>query len=176
MATCCFTGHRPDKLGGYNYNTPKNLKIKEKIKDECINLIENFNVDTFVCGGALGFDQMAFEVFYNLKKIYPNLKLIVAIPFEKQDCKWIKSSIDYYRNQLTQADELVYVDTLKEYSIFGYTEGIYYPAKMQKRNEYMVDISDYIITFFDGTNGGTKNCINYWNKKKKNNPINIFFN
>ena len=34
---------------------------------------------------------------------------------------------------------------------------------------------DYIITFFDGTNGGTKNCINYWNKKKSRHCLLFFY-
>lgn len=174
MAVACFTGHRPDKLGGYNYNSPKNLQIKEALRKACISLIVNEGVDTFVVGGALGIDQMAFDVVYELKKEY-SLKIIVAIPFEKQYSNWFQSSITYYKRQLSLADKLVFVDTLDEYKIKGYEEGKYYPAKMQKRNEYMVDISDYIITYFDGTKGGTKNCLDYWNKKKSNKPINVYF-
>ena len=29
MKTICFTGHRPNKLDGYDWNTPKNQRIKE---------------------------------------------------------------------------------------------------------------------------------------------------
>lgn len=174
MATCCFTGHRPNKLGGYDYNSPKNLRIKEKLEEAIVFLIEEQNVDTFVVGGALGIDQMAFDVVYSLKKEYPNIKIIVAVPFKNQAGNWIPTSVSYYENQLKLADKVIFVDTLDEYKIKGYEEDVYYPAKMQKRNEYMVDISDYIITYFDGTKGGTKNCLDYWNKKKENKPINVY--
>lgn len=43
----------------------------------------------------------------------------------------------------------------------------YSPWLMQKRNEYMVDNVDEVLAFFDGTTGGTKNCIDYANKMGK---------
>lgn len=174
MATCCFTGHRPDKLGGYDYNSEKNLLIKKYLKKECIDLILTKNVDTFVFGGALGIDQMAFDVVYELKNTYTNLKLIIAVPFSSQDSNWPDKSSKYYRSQLRKANEIIYVDTLDSYKIKGYEEGKYYPAKMQKRNEYMVDISDYIIAYYDGSSGGTGNCLKYWSKIKSNLPVNIY--
>lgn len=32
---------------------------------------------------------------------------------------------------------------------------------MQNRNKKMVDACDKLIAIFDGTNGGTANCVNY---------------
>lgn len=174
MATCCFTGHRPDKLGGYDYNSEKNLLIKKYLREKCIELILSYDVDTFIFGGALGIDQMAFDVVYELKEEYPNLKLIIAVPFSSQDCNWPDKSSRYYRSQLRRADKVIFVDTLDSYKIKGYEEGKYYPAKMQKRNEYMVDESDYILTYYDGSKGGTRNCLKYWEKVKNTLPINIY--
>lgn len=173
MATCCFTGHRPEKLGGYDYNSPKNKEIKKRLEEACKNLIQSEGVDTFIVGGALGIDQMAFDVVYSLKETY-DLKIVVAIPFKNQASKWPISSVNYYNSQLSKADSLVYVDTLERYAIKGYTIGDYYPAKMQKRNEYMVDNSDFIIAYFDGSKGGTANCLKYWERVKDSKPINIF--
>jgi len=59
------------------------------------------------------------------------------------------------------------VDTLDKYKIKGYTEDRYYPAKMQKRNEYMVDNSNIVIAVWDGTKGGTYNCVKYAEKLGK---------
>lgn len=71
------------------------------------------------------------------------------------------------RQQLNKADKTTEVDKLENYKIKGYQELIYYPAKMQKRNEYMVDNSDIVIAVWDGTKGGTYNCVKYAQKLEK---------
>jgi uncharacterized phage-like protein YoqJ len=38
---------------------------------------------------------------------------------------------------------------------------------MQKRNEYMVDNSDIVIAVWDGSKGGTYNCVKYAEKLGK---------
>ena len=164
--TCAFTGHRPSKLGGYDYSSQKNLKIKNKTKEIVEQLITNNNVKSFVFGGALGFDQIAFDAVYELKEKYTDIVMVMAVPFSTQDCKWPQKSREYWANQKEKADKVVLVDKLDDYKIKGYEEDIYYPAKMQKRNEYMADVSNFLVACYDGTGGGTGNCVNYWNKTK----------
>jgi uncharacterized phage-like protein YoqJ len=41
------------------------------------------------------------------------------------------------------------------------TEQAYHPRLMQVRNEFMVDNADEVLAVFDGTPGGTANCIRY---------------
>ena len=36
---------------------------------------------------------------------------------------------------------------------------------MQRRNEYMVDKADTLIAVWNGTSGGTANCVKYAKKK-----------
>jgi len=38
---------------------------------------------------------------------------------------------------------------------------------MQKRNQFMVDNSRVIIAYWDGSKGGTKNCLDYALLKNK---------
>lgn len=38
---------------------------------------------------------------------------------------------------------------------------------MQKRNEYMTDNSDIVIAVWDGSKGGTANCVRYAKKLNK---------
>ena len=40
-------------------------------------------------------------------------------------------------------------------------DGGYAGYKLQKRNEWMVDHCDILIAVWDGTSGGTANCVNY---------------
>lgn len=174
MKTICFTGHRPNKLGGYDWNTPKNKVIIEKLRSEIISLINSTREYDFkfICGGALGIDQMAFDILEKLKYgtlHLNNLKMTLelAIPFSKQPIKWNYHDAKKYEIQKSQADIVTYVDRLEDYKIKGYDEDIYYPAKMQKRNQYMVDNSDVIIAVWDGTKGGTANCVSYAKKLGK---------
>ena len=67
---------------------------------------------------------------------------------------------------LRKANKVVRVDRLEGYKIKGLEQDIYHPAKMQKRNEFMVDNCDILIALWNGTSGGTKNCINYAKKKE----------
>jgi uncharacterized phage-like protein YoqJ len=70
------------------------------------------------------------------------------------------------RKQKQLADKLVLVDELKEYNIKGIPNKIYNPLKMQKRNEYMCNNADYLIAIWDGSSGGTKNCVDYYRQNK----------
>ena len=167
----CFTGHRPDKLGGYDLNSPKNLAIKEAIKAEVIQIVEDYRGHeiTFIFGGALGFDQIAFDVCFELKMSkFPFIQLEIAVPFRFQYLKWIEPSCRKYFNQLSVADKITYVDLIPQYQVRGILPDKYHPAKMQKRNEYMVDISDIVIGGWNGDRkGGTFNCLRYaWKEKK----------
>ena len=168
--TISFTGHRPNKLYGYNYTNGGNKKIMLSMYKKLKELTENHDEIHFIEGGALGIDQMGFIVCNKLKKDYPNknISIEVTVPFESQDNNWINSSKQLYRNQLRLADKVTQVDTLDDYMINGYTVGKYYPAKMQKRNMYMVDNSDIVLSVWDGSNGGTGNCVSYaMNRGKK---------
>lgn len=154
--TCCYTGHRPDKLGGYNWNSLLNIKIRSQIRSLTINLIENYDVYRFIFGGALGFDQFSFEVVYKLKKTYPFIELILAIPFDGFHKNWIdKKDQERLFLHMKLADEVVNVNELSEY----YKPNI--KKKYDQRNMFMVDKSSYIIGCWDGSSGGTKNCIDY---------------
>lgn len=168
--TISFTGHRPNKLYGYNYMSDGNKKIMLSIYNKLKELTGDYNNVQFIEGGALGIDQMSFIVCNKLKKDYPNknITIEVAVPFESQDNNWIDSSKKLYRKQLKLADKITYVDTLDDYMIKDYEIGKYYPTKMQKRNMYMVDNSDVVVSVWDGSNGGTGNCVSYaMNHNKK---------
>ena len=171
MITIAFTGHRPNKLGGYDWNNPKNQRIMLQMSKEIKDILDK-NIDNqvrFITGGALGIDQMAFDICNKLKNKYNGIITEIAIPFKNQASKWYDTNdIQRYNKQLKQADIITYVDIITKYKIPRIKEGIYNPIKMQKRNEYMVDNCDLLIAVYDGiSKGGTRNCINYANKLNK---------
>jgi len=161
--TVTFTGHRPNKLGGYTIKSEINLKLKDALLKKVEELIlEGYN--RFISGGALGWDFMAFWVVHILQKKYPHIKNILAIPFEKQFIRWSDEQQMWFKKMLNVADEVVDVSLLpvydsKEAPKLPYSD--FSNKKMQKRNEYMVDHSAVVLACYDGTKGGTHNCVTY---------------
>lgn len=161
MKTACFTGHRPNKLFGYNLSDHKYQVIAQYTREILRPYIEK-GFDTFITGGALGFDTVAFFVIESLKKDYPHIKNILAIPFIGQESVW-KSSVDIerYNRMKTLATDYIVVDAIPKYSVNGFG------PKLNKRNHYMVDNSDLVVALWDGTAGGTGNCVKYAAKQNK---------
>lgn len=169
--TCCFTGHRPHKLNNcYSFNHPTTILIKNKLTPIIIDLIIKEEITRFITGGALGVDQIAFWTVQAIKTTYPNIKNIVAKPFVNQNAVWNNpESLKWYYKMLKIADEVINVEDVDGYKTNESNYGDFSNAKMSKRNEWMVDNSRCIIAVWDGTKGGTGNCI-YYAKKQMHLP------
>ena len=136
-----FTGHRPDKLGGYQIPNPTYIKVCHSITEA----LQELKPEKVITGMALGIDQWAAACAYRLKIPY-----LAAIPFEGQEKAWPQKSQDAFRLLRKLAAEEVIV-----------SEGGYSPAKMQVRNEWMVNHCDLLIAVWDGSKGGTGNCVEF---------------
>lgn len=168
--TVCFTGHRPNKMNNcYSLTDEQSKYISRKLEPVLVNLIEKEGIERFISGGAIGIDQIAFWTVQGLKKkCCPNILNIVAVPFKNQPIKWSdKETLLWYKKMLDTADEVIYVDELPLYGVEGVSIGEYHVAKIQKRNEYMVDKSRIVVAAWDGTKGGTSNCCRYVRKVGK---------
>jgi uncharacterized phage-like protein YoqJ len=148
--TVCFTGHRPDKLGGYNESNPIMTSVRKRLTHEIRRLLLAGN-RTFITGMALGIDQLAADIVLELKAGgISNIRLIAAVPFIGQERMWPPTSQRKFHEILAKCDEVVHV-----------CEAGYAAWKMQKRNEWMVDHAEIVIAVWDGTAGGTGNCVKY---------------
>lgn len=136
------TGHRPDKLGGYSDAAHERL-----VTVACSALGDlRGDVSRVISGGALGWDQALADAAIRL-----DLPLTLALPFEGFECKWPKSSQEFLHSLMNPAD-VVFV-----------CEPGYAPWKMQERNKWMVDNCNTLLALWNGTDGGTHNCIKYAN-------------
>ena len=90
----------------------------------------------------------------------------LAIPFEYQYVKWSKEQQERHFEHISKADIVTYVDTILQYNKY-LPQKTYSPQKLQLRNIYMVDNADVVIAVWNGTPGGTKNCIDYAQKTGK---------
>lgn len=136
-----FTGHRPNKLGGYRLPNPTYIHVCQQIEKTLLEL----KPTKVISGMALGIDQWAANISYRL-----GIPFIAAVPFVGQEGAWPEESQKVYRKLIKLACETIIV-----------CEGNYQASKMQIRNQWMTDRCDTLIAVWDGTPGGTSNCINY---------------
>ena len=149
LYTCCFTGHRSQKLP-WKFNEADNrYKLtRHKVKMEIINAI-NRGYRYFITGMALGFDMMCAEIVLELKKTFKDIKLECAVPCKGQELKWSEKEQKRYKSILKQADKIRCIYD-------NYVDGC-----MKERNQYMVNNSSLLIALFNGLPGGTKQTIDY---------------
>lgn len=148
--TCFFTGHRV---------IPANERdriIKQTVS-LCTHLINEYNVNIFVAGGALGFDTIAAIEILKLKKIYPHIQLHLYIPCIDQASKWRNRDIELYNKIKEMAEEVKYVSNAP------YTSGC-----MQQRNRAMVNDAFYGIAYCTNTKSGTYSTVKYAKDKGRN--------
>lgn len=144
------TGHRPNKLNwSYDYNHPCWRKLKQTFKRKLIEL----NCTDAWSGMALGVDTVFALAVLELKNEGYDIKLHCAIPCQGHSSKWFGESISIYNDILSKADEVIIV-----------TDAPYKSYMMQKRNEYIVDRIEELLAVWDGTSGGTANCVKYAQK------------
>ncbi len=150
LTTACFTGHRPQKIGGYDKRHPLRVAVRERLR-QAIGVAVAQGYRTFISGMALGVDQEAAEIVVTLRDagVCP-IKLVAALPFVGQESRWPAASQTWWNYLLARADHVEMVSA-----------GTYSAYKMQTRNEWMVDRSRLVIAVYDGTSGGTKNCLDY---------------
>lgn len=145
LKRCCFTGHRPEKLGCGEAEAVKLLKT-------AIQEAYDKGYRTFISGMARGIDIWAAEVVLDERKTHPDIHLICALPHPDFEKRWKQEWQLRYAAILAQAD---LVKTIcPAFSMSAY----------QKRNEWMVDHSGLLLAFYNGAPCGTANTIQYARK------------
>lgn len=150
--TMCITGHRPNKLYGYDYMHKSYIAMGHYIRKF---ILDNAITDVY-SGMALGVDTICALVVLKLKRQGYAVKLHCAIPCKNHASNWPAASQKQWQDIINQADFVEYV-----------SEKAYDNTCMQKRNIYMVDRSDIVLGIWDGTSGGTKNCLDYAKSESK---------
>lgn len=139
------TGHRPDKLGGYSD------AIAEKLMRLAWGALLSERPEGVISGMALGWDTAVARAAIML-----GIPLIAAVPFKGQEHQWPALAQYDYRKLLARAAR-VEIISLGDYSA----------RAMQRRNEWMVDESNRLLALWDGSSGGTANCVAYAGRKDR---------
>lgn len=141
-----ITGHRPDKLGNdYDLVSP----LVDRIRKNIVKILlekKSLGYDLkLITGMALGIDTLFAKI-----AIAGNIPFIAAVPFKGQERLWPQKSQIRYLRMLELAEKVIYV-----------SPGGYEANKMQIRNEWMVKECDLLIAVWNGTPGGTANCVRF---------------
>jgi len=139
-----ITGHRPNKLPHEHSDYVAAL----------VKAFRDLGADYVIEGQAAGIDLIAARAAWNIKLPYEAVMPYAGhINFNK-DPKWKTQ----YHEALMHADKLTVL-----------LEAETYPGAwaFHKRNQYMVDNADVLLSVWDGTSGGTAACIKYAIKKNK---------
>ena len=139
--TCCFTGHR--------------ILASDLCKDTLVRGIEYViaqGVDTFICGGAIGFDTLCAQAVLEIKKKYSHISLHIYAPCNNQSQNWSAKDKGIYQKILEQAD---FVDMPKK---------PYFNGCLQMRNYKMVDSSAFCICYMTNPRSGTGQTFRYATK------------
>lgn len=147
--TCCFTGHRPEKLPwGRDETDHRCVALKERLRDAVLSAYEG-GMRHFICGMARGGDLYFAEIVLELRRDRPDITLEAAIPWPGQSNGWSQDNRERWHRILAACD----LETVVQRS--------YDPGCMLRRNRYMVDHSSLVIALYDGTPGGTCRTLEY---------------
>jgi len=147
--TCCFTGHRPEKLPwGRNESDTRCQVLKRRLRD-VVEESYHGGMRHFICGMARGCDFYFAEIVLELRRSYPDITLEAAIPCSSQSHGWRREEQARWQTILAECD----LETLVQEK--------YDPGCMLRRNRYMVDHSALVLAVYDGSDGGTRRTLEY---------------
>ena len=133
------TGHRPNKLiGGYSEEAHQFLVYFIE------TLLITLPITSVLSGMALGFDQALAQAAINR-----GIPLTAVVPFKGMWTRWPPPSVSRFNSIMDKADKVVVISETNTVAAF------------QLRNQYMVDHCDTLVALWDGTPGGTANCVRY---------------
>ncbi len=144
---CCFTGHR-------NLSPEEKLRLRPLLREEIARLAGE-GVNTFLAGGALGFDTIAAQETFRVRaERFPFLRLVLVLPCLGQEAKWSQRDAAVYRGLLRNADEVIY------------TGDLYTRSCMFVRNRYLVDRSSRCLCYLTReARSGTAYTVGYAQKQ-----------
>lgn len=140
------TGHRPEKLGGYN------PRVYDKLLNLAMKHLQIIKPKLVISGMALGWDMAVAEASLLLGIPYDAYR-----PFPSQSSMWPRDSKVLHRNLCAGARNVVDCE-----------DDPYEAWKMQYRNDCMRKDSNAILALYNGDpTGGTANAVRAAQKEGK---------
>jgi uncharacterized phage-like protein YoqJ len=117
------------------------------VEQSLIKLHSDFPGAMWITGGAYGLDSLAarFALDHSI-----SLWLVLPFPVKILCAKWPSGD----------ARDLLF-RSVKNCAKLSVVSPVFSMASYQCRNEFMADAADVLAAFFDGSQGGTANCVRY---------------
>lgn len=135
--TCAFLGNDYDFMHGRKRERRPRIWLREKVKEEIINLIENEDVTEFLVGELGGYEKDAYDTVLEVQKDYPNIRIILVIS-KITELHEVGECDAHYVHQLRPCDDWIYPDKCAT----GYRK-----LCIVYRNRYIIENTDFIIAY-----------------------------
>lgn len=129
-----ITGHRPNRLGGYNESNPIALRVKATLSAHLLQLLADHPDLELITGLAQGVDTWGAEI-----GIENNIPVHAYLPFTGQQSRWPKAAQDKYFDLLTKCKSSKFISSVASEQAF------------LDRNDAMVRDCDMAIAVWDGS-------------------------
>ena len=129
--TCCFTGHRPDKMPAGDKLDELRMSVKTAAE-----VLINRGYDTFITGMAPGFDLLATEILLHESE-FRQVRLICALPYRYRHIEQAAGS----------GQSGVYLEALEKCKAAAYFFENYDSRCYKVRNQFMVNCSSFVIAY-----------------------------
>ena len=127
-----------------------NEDVKEQLKNILLDEIIKNPTCKFYLGGYGDFDSLCLRTLRELKKDFPEIELLFITPYLDKNYSKLEFAKNYY-------DDV----------IFPSIESVPRKFAILKRNEWMVDSADLVISYVKYSWGGAAKTLRYEKRKKK---------
>lgn len=146
-----FTGHRPNRLGGYDEQAK--LRLYTFASRQMLRLESDCTVYQ---GCALGWDMAVATA-----AIQQGHRVVSCIPFLGFNARWPISSVLELDTILNRSHEVIIVVTEQQWA------KDHAALALNQRNDFIVDNTDELYALACGAPSGTQNCVDYAARKNK---------
>lgn len=149
-----LTGHRPDKLAGYDMSADYYTRLRTRLIHIIERALAHYPVVECHSGMALGADTVWAEAIVHCREKYGKSRVpfVAEIPDFKQPSRWPLTS----RNKWTEL--MQFADNVRQYA--PQNRGRSYAYILNQRNIGMIAACDILIAVYNGdATGGTANGV-----------------
>lgn len=140
-----FTGHRPNRLGGYDQQAQRCLY--KFVRNQMLKIEDEHTVYQ---GCALGFDMAVATA-----ALEQGHRVVSCIPFLGFNARWPLSSVLELDTILNRSSEVIIVVSDQEWA------KEHAPIALNQRNNFIVDNTSQLFALACGAPSGTQNCVDY---------------
>lgn len=153
VVSISLTGHRPDKLAGYDLSSPYYTRLRNRLIAIIDKAVDKYPHVECHSGMALGADTIWAQAIIACQEKYgkDRVSFIAEIPDYNQPSRWLQESVDEWNRLMAHAD---HVNTYQK------NDGRSYAYVLNQRNIGMIKACDILIAVYNGDKtGGTANGV-----------------